>query len=162
MVFRLPRWSSALRWIPAVLVAGLICYWSVVTAPPPITLEMPPLTGADIMQATTVPSDLAWLDARHSIAYATLALSLEYALGYYETTSPQTDERRSHERTIARTVLLVLTVTIGYGALIEAGQLFRPDRVASLADAASNGVGATAALVLSGPIWQSHGSRRSR
>uniref|UniRef100_A0A7D6GVV1 VanZ family protein n=2 Tax=Natrinema zhouii TaxID=1710539 RepID=A0A7D6GVV1_9EURY len=102
------------------------------------------------MQATTIPSDLAWFDPRHAIAYATLALSLEYALDYRETTSPQTDERRSYERTIARMALLVLVVTIGYGALMEAGQLFRPDRVASLADAASNGIGATAALVLSG------------
>lgn len=147
---RLPRWPSALRWIPAVLVAGLIWYWSIVTAPPPITLEIPPSTGADTVQATALPSDLTWLDVRHAIAYATLALSLEYAIGHRETTSPQTDEQQSRKRTIARTALLVLAVTIGYGALMEVGQLFRPDRVASLADAASNGVGATAALVLSG------------
>lgn len=140
MPIRPPIPQFDLRWVPAALVAGLICYWSVLASPPPITgpLELP-MTAADaVTRAAFVPAtETAWLDRRHAIAYAALALSLEYAF-----TDRETDGTRAF--------LLLFCVAVTYGALMEAGQLFRPTRVASMADLASNAVGAGTALALSG------------
>ncbi|SEV81789.1 VanZ family protein [Natrinema salifodinae] len=137
MSLRLPLSPAVRRWTLPVLVAALICYWSIVAPPPSIVFATPP--GADAITSATVASglDLSWLDRRHGLAYASLALALRRALAD-RGTSPW------------RTGLLILGITVGYGTLLEIGQLFRPGRVASLADAASNAVGAGIALVLSG------------
>lgn len=146
----LPR--PSVRWVPAVLVAGLIWYWSVVTSPPSITVPLEALlTGpTDSAQAAiiTIP-ELDWFDLRHGLAYAALALSLEYAVTDGEATS-------------TRVIFLLFCVTITYGALMETGQLFRPARVASMADIASNTVGAGTALALSNLEYRPHlGPNRS-
>ncbi|MGQ3414360.1 VanZ family protein [Natrinema sp. LN54] len=140
MPARLSFRGPPVRWVPAVLVAGLICYWSVVTSPPPITvpLEASLTPPADSTRAAVVAiPELGWFDLRHGLAYAALALSLEYAVP---------DRKMS----VTHTILLLFCVTITYGALMEAGQLFRPTRVASMADIASNTVGAGTALALAG------------
>lgn len=137
MSLRFPLAPSCRRWVPTLFIAGLICYWSIVASPPSIPLESPSAAVDGLTRATVAGLlDLSWLDVRHGIAYAALALSLEYAL-------------ESHTRPGIRTALLVFVATVSYGAFMELGQLFRPDRVASLADAASNVAGTTAALVLS-------------
>ncbi|QCS42033.1 VanZ family protein [Natrinema versiforme] len=152
MPVRLPFPGPSVRWVPAILVAGLICYWSVVTSPPSITVPLEALlTGPtdSARAAIIIIPELDWFDLRHGLAYAALALSLEYAFPDGETTS-------------ARTILLLFCVTIIYGALMEAGQLFRPARVASMADIASNTVGAGTALVLSSLEHRPHlGPNRS-
>ncbi|MDF9745873.1 VanZ family protein [Natrinema salsiterrestre] len=90
------------------------------------------------MQVAVIPPiEFEWFDRRHGIAYAVLACSLEYALA-------------DRELTVIHVALLVFAATVGYGVLMEIGQLFRPDRVASMADAASNAVGAGAGLALPG------------
>ncbi|WP_226479843.1 VanZ family protein [Natrinema amylolyticum] len=96
------------------------------------------VTEAGVIRAAVISDPgFAWLDIRHGIAYGGLALSLKYAL-------------RDHEMAIVQTALLVFCITVGYGAVMEIDQVFRPDRIATLADAASNAVGAGVALALSG------------
>ena len=140
---RIPLLPAPVRWLPAVAVAALICYWSLVTTPPttlPVSLSFPSATadptvttsGPDI-SAATLGLEFSDPHVRHAIAYATLGFTLAYGLS-------------DSERPILRKALLVFAVATGYGALMEAGQLFVPERTASLVDVAANAVGAAVAL----------------
>ncbi|QLG48926.1 VanZ family protein [Natrinema halophilum] len=143
MSTRDPIRRDSKRWVPAAVITALICYWSLVASPPPIPLVDDIVSGGDIasmpsvtVHAAVVPIDVSWFDTRHGLAYAALARSLEYALADGETDT-------------TRLLPLVFCVTICFGAVMEIGQLARFGRVASLADVASNAVGAGAAITLS-------------
>ncbi|WP_459810735.1 VanZ family protein [Halopiger thermotolerans] len=70
---------------------------------------------------------------QHAFAYAVLAVGLAYALADVEST-------------IVYKALLVVVLATSYGSLMEFGQLFRPERPTSLADATVNLLGSTVAL----------------
>ncbi|GAB7020356.1 VanZ family protein [Halostagnicola bangensis] len=157
MSLRVPLLPEPIRWLPAGVVAGLIWYWSLVTAPPAsLALEMAVLAHIPLETMTTAGQPLEggpiagtraatasgfsvsseWISrgaARHAVAYATLALCLVYALA-------------GRGGSLARTVVIAFVLATGYGIAMEVGQLFQPDRVASLADVVINALGATAAL----------------
>ncbi|MFP8953832.1 VanZ family protein [Natrialbaceae archaeon A-arb3/5] len=70
---------------------------------------------------------------RHVIAYSVLSATIMYAL-------VDVDRSRYWK------ALLVFALAMGYGMLMEFGQLFQPDRFASLADVVANAVGIAIAL----------------
>ena len=112
--------------------AALIAYWSLVTTPPSVTVVGSTVAGSPLNRQTLGP-DLPPAAQRHALAYAMFGLALAYAL---------VDSRRS----TVRKAMLVFTVATGYGALMEVGQWFHPDRVAALADVAVNACGAATSL----------------
>ncbi|WP_152421082.1 VanZ family protein [Natronolimnohabitans innermongolicus] len=97
--------------------AGVICYYSIFAIPP----------------ETPAPDGVSLPTWRHVLAYFGLGLSLAYAL------SDRPLSRR-------RKMILVVAVATGYGAAIEVGQAFVPERHASLADVVINGLAATLSL----------------
>ncbi|WP_436344537.1 VanZ family protein [Natronorubrum sp. FCH18a] len=143
MSLRIPLLPRLVRWLPSVVVAALICYWSVIATPPAgPSLETAALVGdtaalADDTVASGVGTGVA--DSipdsytRHATAYATLTLSLAYALA-------------DREAPIARKALFVFAIVTGYGALMEVGQLYQPARTTALADVLVNACGAAIAL----------------
>lgn len=137
MALRLPLLPRPVRWLPAVLVAGVICYGSVIASPPALPLAVTPITEPTAVTASGVglilETPLRPSDRRHAIAYATLTLSLAYAIA-------------DRDLPVARKALLVFAVAMAYGVVMEFGQLFRPERTASIADVTVNGVGALIAL----------------
>lgn len=147
MSLRVPLLPRPVRWLPAVLVAGLICYGSLLTTSP-IAGLLEGLSGATDAVTTSTTSAVASSQIvpplegreaippsyrRHAIAYAALTLSLAYAV---------TDR----EASIARKALVVFAVAMAYGIAMEFGQSFLPERTTSLVDIAANAVGAGIAL----------------
>ena len=137
MALRIPLLPRPVRWLPTLLVAGVICYGSVITSPPALPLGVTSVSGPTTDTASGIgpllepgfpPSY-----RRHAVAYATLTLSLAYAVV-------------DHDLPPARKALLVFAVAMAYGVVMEFGQLFRPERTAALADVAINAVGAAIAL----------------
>ena len=117
----IPLLPRVVRWAGVAVIAGFIFYASILTAPP----------------ATPVDDAQPWfLDLsywRHLVAYATLALTLAYA------TDEWSLERWRH-------ALVVIAVVTLYGAGIEVGQWFVPERHFDLADIAVNALGASVVL----------------
>lgn len=160
MSLRVPLLPRPVRWLPAVLVAGLICYGSILTSSPTAGL-LEALSGAATAAGTlsgtadAVTTDAVTTSAtstvasspvvpplegeippayrRHAIAYAALTLSLAYAVA-------------DREASIARKALVVFAVAMAYGIAMEFGQSFLPGRTTSLVDVAANAVGAGIAL----------------
>lgn len=137
MALRIPLLPGPLRWLSAVLVAGVICYGSVIASPPPLPFAV---TAVAEPTAATASGFGPLLEAgvppsyrRHATAYAALTLSLAYAVA-------------DRDLPTARKALLVFTTAMAYGVAMEFGQLFRPARTAALADVAANAVGAAIAL----------------
>lgn len=130
MLIRLPLLPHPVRWLPVGIVAGLICYWSLVTTPPSLEVASTPteLTTSGYA-GLAVPDSYA----HHATAYAILTLTPAYGLA-------------DHQASSAARALLVFTVATGYGGVIEVAQLFQPDRVGSLVDVFVNAVGAATAL----------------
>ncbi len=114
----IPLLPRPVRWAGVAVIAGFIFYASILTAPP----------------ATPVDDAQPWfLDLsywRHLVAYATLALTLAYATDEWGL------ERWRHA------LVVVAAVTL-YGAGIEVGQWFVPERHFDLFDVVINGVGAS-------------------
>ena len=133
------HWSPV-RCLPALAVAALIAYWSLVTTPPPTTaaLESLPetlMTGVSSVGAGP-PSlrglgreSLGSLSVRHALAYAVLGWTLTHAL-----------EGIAHTRT--RRALTAFALATGYGAALECAQAIHPERVAAVADVIANACGA--------------------
>lgn len=104
----------------AVLVAAVICYFSLLDAPP----AQPPTPGGGL---------LAELSLLHVVAYAGLALALAYATVEFA------------DRSLRRLALVVL-LAVGYGIAVELLQAPLPDRYYSLADMLANALGAAVVL----------------
>lgn len=134
VALRIPLLPRPLRWLPAIVVASQICYWSLLTTPPTgLPLAAPPGPTATSGIGFGLEGIGSRSGRRHVIAYATLALTLAYAFA-------------GRDAPIVHKALFVFAIATGYGALLEGGQLFRPDRVASLTDVAANAIGAAFAL----------------
>ncbi|OVE83128.1 hypothetical protein B2G88_17105 [Natronolimnobius baerhuensis] len=103
----------------------LICYWSLVTAPPAVVPTRP--------STLTTSGSLPASHQRHATAYAALTVALAYAIA-------------DRTRPPAHKALLVFSIATGYGAVMEFGQVFQPDRVASLVDMVANTIGSAVAL----------------
>ena len=126
----LPVFPWWVRWGAVAVVAGVIFYWSVPTAPPPEP------TGPTPTEATEGTPDLLPLATwRHFVAYAILGLTLAYALVTH------------HSRRVKKAVL-VFTVAFLYGVVMELTQVRVPGRTPSSVDVLVNGVG-----VLAGLTW---------
>nr|WP_241175308.1 VanZ family protein [Natronolimnobius sp. AArcel1] len=117
-----------LRWLPAGAVGALICYWSLVTAPPALQ-PLEPTATLTTSGVASVPGSYQ----RHAVAYAALTLALAYAIA-------------DRNAPAVRKALLVFSLATGYGALMEFGQFFLPERTASMIDIAINAVGSALAL----------------
>ncbi len=167
MSLRLPLLPEPIRWVPAGAVAVAIWYWSLVTTPPTLFLLEARIIPTLLLEITTSPTLLSLETAtqpplrpletapthnaaitsgadggsasipastvRHVVAYATLAVCLVYALA-------------GRGGSLSRAVILAFVLATGYGAAMEVGQLFQPERTASLADIGINALGATAAV----------------
>ena len=137
MALRIPLLPRPLRWLSTLVVAGVICHGSVIASPPSVPLVVASGSESAIITANVfVPLLEAEIPAsyrRHAIAYAALTLSLAYAVAHRDLPT-------------VRKALLVFAVAMGYGVAMELGQLFRPERTATLADVAVNAVGAAIAL----------------
>ncbi|SFC40950.1 hypothetical protein SAMN05444422_10829 [Halobiforma haloterrestris] len=141
MAVRFPLFPRSVRWAATGVVAAVICYWSLVTTPPAFSW---PRTGALVPGPAVATSGLhaTGLERlprsthQHALAYATLAVTLGYAL---------IDERGLELR--LREGLFVVLVVTGFGAALEVAQLSHPARVGSPIDAIVNGLGATAVSV---------------
>ncbi|MHC3437895.1 VanZ family protein [Natrialbaceae archaeon A-gly3] len=139
MSLRLPLLPRPIRWGAVLTVAGLIGYWSLITTPPTLSptlvaLTTTPENGTSIQTAGVPLIDVSHpAQQRHALAYATFGLTLSYAVTDYELST-------------TNKAVLVFTLATGYGALMEVGQLFQPDRVASLTDVAINALGVTCSL----------------
>jgi len=107
-----PRW---LRYLGVSIVAAVLFYFSVLSAPP----------------TSPRPSPF-WDKQLHFLGYAGFALALAYA----------TANLRDR---LWRRITLVLAIAIGYGLLIESVQWFQPNRYFSLGDALANVGGAVLA-----------------
>ncbi|AEH36936.1 VanZ family protein [Halopiger xanaduensis] len=140
MALRIPLLPRPIRWLGPVGIAVGICYWSLVTTPPtipPVGFEWAAaaITGVATsgfgvrIDPTAVPQSYF----QHGIAYALLALGLAYALA-------------DRESGIIRKALLVIILATTYGVLMEIGQLFRPERTATVTDGTVNALGALTAL----------------
>ncbi|RKD98098.1 hypothetical protein ATJ93_1102 [Halopiger aswanensis] len=140
MALRIPLLPRLVRWLGPVGIAAGICYWSLVTTPPtisPVGFEWgaAAVTGVAtssvgvLLDPTAVPQSYF----QHGIAYALLALALAYALA-------------DRESNIIRKALVVIVLATTYGTLMEFGQLFRPERTASVTDGTVNALGALTAL----------------
>lgn len=131
------------RWLAVAAVAALIGYWSLVTTPPTslsLSLSLSfefafgtAPTADTTVRAATVADAPRPSHVRHAIAYATLGLAISYAL----VGSDYSSVRKS---------IVVFALATGYGALVEVGQLFLADRVASPIDVVANAVGAACSL----------------
>jgi VanZ family protein len=115
----IPLLPRTLRIAAVALVAAVICYFSVLDAPP----AQPPAGGGL----------LSSLSLLHVVAYAGLSLALAYA-------TVELSDRP------ARRVALVLGVAVGYGVAVELLQAPLPERYYSVADMVANALGASAAL----------------
>lgn len=127
----LPLFPRPLRWGVVVVAAALIAYWSLVTTPPSLSgwsTAAEPTTDRGAILPSVPPSH-----ERHALAYACLGSTLAYALADAESS------------TVRKAAIVFLAAT-GYGALMEVGQWFTPDRVAALGDAVANAVGAAGSL----------------
>lgn len=160
MSLRLPLLPRPVRWLPAALVAGLICYGSILTSSPTTGVLEALSRAATTAGTLSGTADAVTTDAvttsttsavisplivpflggeispsyrRHAIAYAALTLALAYAVA-------------DREASIARKALVVFAVAMAYGIAMEVGQSFRPERTASLVDVAANAAGAGIAL----------------
>ena len=160
MSLRIPLLPRPVRWLPAVLVAGLICYGSILTTAPTAGLLEARSGAATTAGILSTTADAVTTDAvttrtasaaasspivpplggeippsyrRHAIAYAALTLSLAYAVA-------------DREASIARKALVVFAVAMAYGIAMEVGQSVLPERTTSLVDIAANAVGAGIAL----------------
>ena len=118
MTVPFPLLPRPLRWGGVVLVAAVICYFSLLAVPP----------------ETPAPGGLALPTWRHVLAYFGLGLSVAYAIADW----PLSRRRKA---------LLIVLIVTGYGAAIELGQAFVPERHASLTDVLINGVAAATSLV---------------
>lgn len=131
---RIPLLPNPVRWLVPLAVAGLICYWSLVTTPPTsLSLESTVSSTEPTPAASGLSLELSTPHVRHAVAYATLTLALAYALV-------------DRELPIHHKAVLVFSVATGYGAMMEIGQLFQPDRTASILDVMINAVGSTIGL----------------
>ena len=118
----LPLLPRSIRYTAVAVVAGIICYGSLVT--------VPETTIDDIRLTFIQPSH--W---RHIVAYATLATALAYATDHWEL------PRRRHA------ILTIATATV-YGVAMEAGQALLPHRSPFLVtDVLVNTLGASLVLV---------------
>ena len=104
-----PRW---LRYLGAGAVAGVLLYFSVLSAPP----VAPPDPGP------------FWDKQLHFLSYGGFTLALAYATTHLR-------------ETIRKRMLLVLSIAIAYGVLLELLQGLQPQRYLSLGDALANVVG---------------------
>lgn len=146
------HWSPV-RCLPALAVAALIAYWSLVTTPPPTTaaLESLPetlMTGVSSVGAGP-PSlrglgreSLGSLSVRHALAYAVLGWTLTHALAGTRH-SPMQRAR------------LAISLATGYGAALECAQAIHPERVAAVADVVANAIGAAVGVCPSLARWRS-------
>lgn len=137
MSLRIPLLPRPIRWLPTVFVAGLICYGSILTTAP-TTVPIEALSGTvDAGRASAIAPPLEGAIhpsyRRHALAYATLTLSLAYAVA-------------DREASIVRKAVFVFAAAMAYGIAMEFGQSFRPERTTSLLDVAANATGAAAAL----------------
>jgi len=136
---RLPLLPRPIRWGAVLTVAALIGYWSLITTPPTIpqtslAITTTPETETPVKTVTVPLIDFSHpAQQRHALAYATLALTLAYAFTDYDLST-------------TNKAILVFALATGYGALMEFGQLFHPERVASLTDVAINALGVTLSL----------------
>ena len=117
MAYSVPLLPRSLRLGAVLVVCTIIFYYSILAIPP----ETP---APDLLELPT------W---RHVLAYVALGLSLAYAM---------TDRPLSRRRK----ALLVFALATGYGAAIELGQAFVPERHASLGDVLVNAVAVTTSL----------------
>ena len=117
MALPLPVVPRSLRYAAVAIVCGIIFYFSILAIPPD----------------TPAPDSLALPTWRHFLAYFVLGLSIAYTL---------TDRPISRRRK----ALLVVALATGYGALIELGQVFVPERHASLADVVINAASVSVSL----------------
>lgn len=139
MALRIPLLPRPLRWLPTLVVAGVICYGSVIASPPALPLAVTSVSepafsaSAASALAPLLEGEVPPPYRRHALAYAALTLALAYAVA-------------DRELPLSRKALLVFAVAMSYGVAMELGQLFRPERTAALADVAINAVGASIAL----------------
>lgn len=135
MAPRIPVLPTPLCWLPALVVAGLIWYWSLVTTPPTDLPLQSSYSSAQLLTSGFQPTDFEFSSShqRHGIAYATLALTLGY--GFV-----------NDDRPLIQKAILIVVVATSYGILMEAGQAFHPDRTASVVDIVVNAVGAVLGL----------------
>lgn len=116
-----PLLPTPIRWLGVAAIAGFIFYASLLTAPPE--------TAIDDVQPWFAPLSY-W---RHFVAYAALAYALAYATDDWER------DRWQHAG-------LIIAVAALYGAAIEVGQYFDPERHFDLADILVNTIGASTVL----------------
>lgn len=107
-----PLLPRSLRYFGAVVIAGVLLYFSVLSAPP----VEPPAPGP------------LWDKKLHFVGYGVFGLALAYSSVHLRSTP-------------AKRITLVLGIAIGYGLLIEGIQSVQPQRYASLADALANVIG---------------------
>ena len=117
MALPLPVVPRSLRYAAVTIVCGIIFYFSILAIPPD----------------TPAPDSVALPTWRHFLAYFVLGLSIAYAL----TDRPIPRRRKA---------LLVLVLATGFGAFIELGQAFVPERHASLADVLINAASVSVSL----------------
>jgi VanZ family protein len=124
-VYRVP---SRARWVVVLVVAAVICYFSVFTTPDGGITP----TGALGLVGTD-----KWA---HAVGYGGLGAALAFALA----------GRRTHGRVAGEREALVFAVAgaTGYGVVMEIAQLTVPLRHASVADAVADAVGATVAVAV--------------
>ena len=117
----LPLPARRVRIGAVLVVTSVICYFSLLDAPP----AQPPAPPGE--------GPLAGLSLLHVVSYAALAGSLAYA----------TVELADRP---LRRVAVVVGVAVLYGVLVEAAQAPLPDRYYSTADMVANTLGAAVAL----------------
>ncbi|WP_227353657.1 VanZ family protein [Haladaptatus salinisoli] len=124
------------RWAAVVLVAAVICYFSVFTTP-------------DAGVTPTGPLGLVGMDKwAHAVGYGVLGAALAVALAGER--GPAADGRA--------TAALAVAGATGYGVAMEIAQLTAPLRHTSVGDVVADALGATAAVA----VWWAFSRRVAR